>query len=40
MMPNSLNWALAYYALARLGAVVVPVNPTYRRGELKNIFSD
>lgn len=40
MMPNSLNWVLVYYALARLGAVVVPVNPTYRRGELEHIFSD
>ena len=40
MMPNSLNWVLTYYALARLGAVVVPVNPTYRSGELKHIFSD
>lgn len=40
MMPNSVNWVLAYYALARLGAVVVPVNPTYKQGELRHIFSD
>ncbi|MEE9420999.1 MAG: class I adenylate-forming enzyme family protein, partial [Desulfatiglandaceae bacterium] len=26
MMPNSINWTLTYYALAKLGAVVVPVN--------------
>ncbi|RJP34056.1 MAG: long-chain fatty acid--CoA ligase [Actinobacteria bacterium] len=40
MMPNSIAWVLLYYALARLGAVVVPVNPVYRRGELQHIFSD
>ncbi|MBN2027530.1 MAG: AMP-binding protein [Actinobacteria bacterium] len=40
MMPNSIEWALVYYAIARLGAVVVPVNPIYRKGELKHIFSD
>lgn len=40
MMPNRINWILAYYALARLGAVVVPVNPVYREGELRHIFSD
>ena len=40
MMPNSIEWVLVYYAIARLGAVVVPVNPIYRKGELKHIFSD
>lgn len=40
MMPSSLNWALAYYALAKLGAVVVPVNFLYRQGELDHIFAD
>jgi long-chain acyl-CoA synthetase len=40
MMPSSLNWSLVYYALAKLGAVVVPVNFLYRRGELEHIFAD
>ena len=40
MMPSSLNWALTYYALAKLGAMVVPVNPLFRSGELKHIFRD
>ncbi len=40
MMPNSIEWALVYYAMARLGAVVVPVNPVYRKGELQHIFGD
>jgi long-chain acyl-CoA synthetase len=40
MMPNCMGFVLAYYALARMGAVTVPVNPVYRRGELEHIFSD
>ena len=38
MMPNSLNWALIYYSLSKLGAVVVPVNFLYRQRELEYIF--
>ena len=40
MMPSSLNWALIYYALAKLGAVVVPVNFLFRQRELEYIFRD
>lgn len=40
MMPSSINWALVYYALAKLGAVVVPVNFLYRQRELVYIFRD
>lgn len=40
MMPNSVEWVLCYYALAKLGAVVVPVNFLYRVGELGHIFKD
>lgn len=40
MMPNSLNWVVAYYALAQIGAIVVPVNFLYRRGELEYIFQN
>jgi long-chain acyl-CoA synthetase len=40
MMPNSIEWVLCYYALAKLGAVVLPVNFLYRTSELKHIFSD
>jgi len=40
MMPSSLSWALAYYALAKLGAVVVPINFLYRHKELAYIFQD
>jgi long-chain acyl-CoA synthetase len=40
MMPNSINWTLLYYALAKMGAVVVPVNFLYRQRELEYIFRD
>ena len=40
MMPSSANWALVYYALAKLGALVVPVNFLYRQRELEYIFRD
>jgi long-chain acyl-CoA synthetase len=40
MMPNSIDWAIVYYALAKVGAVVLPVNFLYRVGELQHIFKD
>ena len=40
MVPNSIEWIVAYYALAKMGAVVVPVNFLYRIGELEHIFKD
>ncbi|UCE56267.1 MAG: long-chain fatty acid--CoA ligase [Desulfobacterales bacterium] len=40
MMPNSIHAITAYYALAKIGAVVVPINFLYREHELKYIFSD
>ncbi|MGI6396747.1 MAG: long-chain-fatty-acid--CoA ligase [Desulfomonilia bacterium] len=40
MMPESPNWPISYYALAKVGAVVIPVNPTYRKRELEHIFRD
>jgi len=40
MVPNSIEWIVAYYALAKVGAVVVPVNFLYRTGELDHIFKD
>lgn len=40
MMPNSIEWVTAYYALCKLGAVVLPVNFLYRTEELRHIFKD
>ena len=40
MMPNSIDAMVAYNALAKLGAVIVPINFTYRQHELSHIFTD
>jgi long-chain acyl-CoA synthetase len=40
MMPNSLHSFTVHYALAKLGAVVVPVNFLYRAHELEHILTD
>ena len=40
MIPNSIEWIIIYYALAKVGAVVLPVNFLYRKGELDHIFKD
>ncbi|HEV2642074.1 MAG TPA: AMP-binding protein [Candidatus Elarobacter sp.] len=33
--PNSLEWVLAQYATAKIGAILVNVNPAYRLSELE-----
>ena len=40
MMPNSISYITAYYALAKLGAAIVPVNFLYRVHELAHILKD
>jgi fatty-acyl-CoA synthase len=39
-MQNSPQWALAFYAILRAGAVVVPVNPMNRTDELRHYIDD
>ncbi|MEO7151427.1 MAG: AMP-binding protein, partial [Burkholderiaceae bacterium] len=39
-MQNSPQWALAFYAILRANAVVVPVNPMNRREELRHYVAD
>ena len=39
-MQNSPQWVLAYYAILRANAVVVPVNPMNRRAELRHYVQD
>ena len=39
-MQNSPQFAMAYYAIARVGGVVVPVNPMSREAELAHYISD
>lgn len=40
MMPNSIQVIIIYYALAKLGAVIVPVNFLFKRHELEHILAD
>ncbi|OBK17883.1 class I adenylate-forming enzyme family protein [Mycobacterium asiaticum] len=34
LMPNSVEWALAWFAVTRIGAVAVPLNTFYKASEL------
>ncbi len=34
LLPNSFQYVIAYYAIARLGAISTGVNPTYKPGEV------
>jgi acyl-CoA synthetase (AMP-forming)/AMP-acid ligase II len=34
LMPNSIDWAIAWFATTRIGAVAVPLNTFYRASEL------
>jgi fatty-acyl-CoA synthase len=36
--PNSLEWVLAQYATAKIGAILVNVNPAYRLSELEYVL--
>jgi long-chain acyl-CoA synthetase len=40
MLPNSLEVITIYYALAKMGAVIVPVNFLFKKHELEHILSD
>jgi len=39
-MPNSANWVISFFAIMRLGAVVVQTNPLYVEDELKAQLQD
>ena len=38
--PNSSGFVLSWFAIAKLGAVMVPINPTYTARELTYVLSD
>jgi len=40
LLPNSPEFIFAFFAVGNLGAVVVPLNPLYRRWELEHILTD
>ncbi len=39
-MPNIPEWVLAYFAIARIGAVVVPMNTRYKPHEVRYILDN
>jgi len=39
-MPNIPQWVVAYFAIARIGAVVVPMNTRYKLHEVEYILKD
>lgn len=39
-MYNRPEWAMAFYACSRLGAIVTPVNPSHKAGEIRNQLAD
>jgi long-chain acyl-CoA synthetase len=40
LMPNSIHQVTVYYALTKIGAIIVPVNFLFRRYELEHIIED
>ena len=40
MLPNSIEVIIIYYALAKLGVVIVPVNFLFKKNELEHILND
>ncbi|TDI14604.1 MAG: long-chain-fatty-acid--CoA ligase [Acidobacteria bacterium] len=40
LMPNSFEYLVSYYALLRVGAVAVPLNPLLREPEVRYILED
>lgn len=40
MLPNSMEYIISYYAIHRLGGVIVQVNPMYQSFELEHILRD
>jgi long-chain acyl-CoA synthetase len=40
MMPNSIEYVALYYALAKMGIEIIPVNFLFKSHELSHIFKD
>jgi len=39
-LPNILEWIVAWFAIPKIGAVVVPTDPWYKGGEIEYMFND
>ncbi|HEX5094654.1 MAG TPA: class I adenylate-forming enzyme family protein, partial [Acidimicrobiia bacterium] len=40
LLPNSVDWAIAFYAVTRIGAVAVPINTFFKARELAWVLRD
>ena len=40
MMPNLPQFLIAYYGIAKLGAVIVPINVLFKAGEIEYVLND
>ncbi len=40
LLPNGLNFVVSYFAVAALGAIVVPLNEQYQDGELRRFLAE
>ena len=38
LLPNSFQFTISYFAIVKLGAIVVPINPTYKPLEILNVL--
>jgi long-chain acyl-CoA synthetase len=40
LLPNSIHYVIAYFAILKIGAVVTPINPLYKADEIEYIAHD
>lgn len=40
ILPNCPEWVYAFFAIARMGGVIVPISPQLRREELRHVLSN
>ena len=38
LLPNSFQYTISYFAIVKLGAIVAPMNPTYKPREILNVL--
>ncbi len=39
-LPNSIEYVIGYYGILKAGGAVTPVNPTYKKDELRHVITD
>ncbi|MHA1671618.1 MAG: AMP-binding protein [Promethearchaeota archaeon] len=38
LLPNSFQFTISYFAIVKLGAIVIPINPTYKPMEILHVL--